>query len=541
MGKGSASAGALAPLRPVSELLDHLQEVTGGPVDAAVLGRALTHRSYAYEAGGLPHNERLEFLGDSVLGLVVTTTLYDAHPDTSEGQLAKLRAAVVNMRALADVGRTLGLGDYVYLGRGEESTGGRDKDSILADTVEAVIGAVYQSAGIEAAGELVHHLVDPLLAQSATLGAGLDWKTSLQEITSRHGLGAPEYSVTEDGPEHAKCVRGPGRRRRATCSARGSGRTKKVAEQEAAALAWTAIRDAHEGAGRRPRGGAAPGGRRRRARAGRARRGPCLSCPRSRSSAAASPTTCSAAPSPTSSCAATGSPAATSPAPRTSPTASPGAASRPCAGAASTSGSTCGDALGLILHLGMSGQLLVEDAAAPDEKHLHARFRFADDGPELRFVDQRTFGGLALTDLDVARHPDDDRAHRARPARAGLRPGRGRAPGQGQGQRDQAGAARPDAWPRASATSTPTRRSGARRCTASGSASALDQAAHRRGARPRGAGHARGARRGRHELRRALRQRQRRLGLLRPLARAPTARPGGPARGAARPSGASTS
>ena len=108
MGKGSASSGALTPLRPVSELLEHLQEVTGGPVDAAVLGRALTHRSYAYESGGLPHNERLEFLGDSVLGLVVTTTLYDAHPDTSEGQLAKLRAAVVNMRALADVGRTLG-------------------------------------------------------------------------------------------------------------------------------------------------------------------------------------------------------------------------------------------------------------------------------------------------------------------------------------------------------------------------------------------------------------------------------------------------
>jgi len=246
MGKGSASSGALTPLRPVSELLEHLQEVTGGPVDAAVLGRALTHRSYAYESGGLPHNERLEFLGDSVLGLVVTTTLYDAHPDTSEGQLAKLRAAVVNMRALADVGRTLGLGDYVYLGRGEESTGGRDKDSILADTVEAVIGAVYQSAGIEAASELVHHLVDPLLAQSATLGAGLDWKTSLQEITSRHGLGAPEYTVTEDGPEHAKwfeatVVVG------ATVLGNGSGRTKKVAEQQAAALAWTAIRDAHEG------------------------------------------------------------------------------------------------------------------------------------------------------------------------------------------------------------------------------------------------------------------------------------------------------
>lgn len=245
MGKGSATAGGLAPLRPVSELAGYLTEVTGVPVDEALLRRALTHRSYAYEMGGLPHNERLEFLGDSVLGLVVTTTLYEANPDDSEGQLAKLRAAVVNMRALADVGRALGLGDHLFLGRGEESTGGRDKDSILADTVEAVIGAVYSCAGIEAAGELVHHLVDPLLAQSATLGAGLDWKTSLQEICSKHGLGSPEYGVSEDGPEHAKSfdaevvvggvVRG-----------RGSGRTKKVAEQEAAAHAWSALREQYE-------------------------------------------------------------------------------------------------------------------------------------------------------------------------------------------------------------------------------------------------------------------------------------------------------
>jgi ribonuclease-3 len=245
MGKGSASAGELAPLRPVTELAGHLAEVTGSSLDEALLRRALTHRSYAYEAGGVPHNERLEFLGDSVLGLVVTTTLYETHPDTSEGQLAKLRAAVVNMRALADVGRTLGLGDHVYLGRGEEATGGRDKDSILADTVEAVIGAVYSSAGIEAATELVHHLVDPLLARSATMGAGLDWKTSLQEISSRHALGAPEYSVSEDGPEHAKWFEAEvtvgGR-----VLGRGSGRTKKVAEQEAAAVAWSTVRDLHE-------------------------------------------------------------------------------------------------------------------------------------------------------------------------------------------------------------------------------------------------------------------------------------------------------
>ena len=198
-------------------------------------------RSYAYERGGLPHNERLEFLGDSVLGLVVTATLYTQHPDTSEGQLAKLRAAVVNMRALATAGRTLSLGDYLLLGRGEEATGGRDKDSILADTVEAIIGAVYSSCGLEAASKVVHHLVDPLIEHSAQLGAALDWKTSLQEISARHSLGLPEYAIEEDGPEHAK-IFAANVRVGETVRGTGVGRTKKVAEQEAAANAWAQIR-----------------------------------------------------------------------------------------------------------------------------------------------------------------------------------------------------------------------------------------------------------------------------------------------------------
>ena len=119
-------------------------------LDAELLERALTHRSYAYENGGLPTNERLEFLGDSVLGVVVTDTLFRAHPDLSEGRLAKLRAAVVNARALAEVARTIGLGEHIKLGRGEEATGGRNKASILSDTVEALIGAVYLSGGFEA-------------------------------------------------------------------------------------------------------------------------------------------------------------------------------------------------------------------------------------------------------------------------------------------------------------------------------------------------------------------------------------------------------
>ena len=127
-----------------------LADALGVEIDAELLRRALTHRSYAYEHGGLPHNERLEFLGDAVLGIVVTDTLYRAHPDLTEGKLAKLRASVVNMRALADVARRIGphgLGAYVRLGRGEEVTGGRDKASILADTLEAVLGAIYLEHG----------------------------------------------------------------------------------------------------------------------------------------------------------------------------------------------------------------------------------------------------------------------------------------------------------------------------------------------------------------------------------------------------------
>jgi ribonuclease III len=225
--------------------MTHLQELRaklGVQVGDALLERALTHRSFAYENGNLPTNERLEFLGDSVLGLVVTETLYRTHPDLPEGRLAKLRAAVVNMRALGDVGRALDLGQYVKLGRGEESTGGRDKTSILADTVEALLGAVYLDCGVESAAGLVHRLFDPLIADAADLGAGLDWKTSLQELTAAAGLGAPEYAVTQAGPDHAKVftaiamIAGVGH-------GTGSGKSKKEAEQQAAEAAWRRLRE----------------------------------------------------------------------------------------------------------------------------------------------------------------------------------------------------------------------------------------------------------------------------------------------------------
>ena len=233
--RGGSNGGA-AGEPDGSELLRAID--TG--LSPALLERALTHRSYAYENGGLPTNERLEFLGDAVLGLIVTDTLFRKYPDLPEGQLAKLRAAVVQMRALADVARSLRLGSYVRLGRGEEGTGGRDKSSILADTLEALIGAVYFECGLPAANRLVHRLFDPVIDRSAGLGAGLDWKTSLQELTASGFLGVPEYHVEESGPDHQKFFRASVRVGGRTYGS-GSGRSKKEAEQQAAEAAWKEI------------------------------------------------------------------------------------------------------------------------------------------------------------------------------------------------------------------------------------------------------------------------------------------------------------
>ena len=231
-----APADGRAADADIAVLLSKLQV----QVSDDLLDRALMHRSFAYENGGLPTNERLEFLGDSVLGLIVTDTLFRKHPDLPEGNLAKLRAAVVNSRALASVARGVRLGSYVRLGKGEESTGGRDKSSILADTLEAVIGAVYLDGGMEAADPLVHRLFDPVIARSARLGAGLDWKTSLQELTAAEDLGGPEYVVDESGPDHQKSFRAVAKVG-GQLWGEGEGRTKKEAEQQAAEAAWTAI------------------------------------------------------------------------------------------------------------------------------------------------------------------------------------------------------------------------------------------------------------------------------------------------------------
>lgn len=249
MRAASAVSTALAPTvvrssdLPTVALTDYaeLRAALGDPIlDPELLLRALTHRSFAYENGGLPTNERLEFLGDSVLGVVVTETLYRVHPDLSEGRLAKLRAAVVNARALAEVAREIGLGEHILLGRGEETTGGREKASILSDTVEAVIGAIHLSGGFEVSAEVVHRLFDPLIEAASAMGAGLDWKTSLQELAAEHALGVPEYVIADTGPDHAKVftaqVRVAGQ-----LYGNGVGRSKKEAEQAAAETAYGEI------------------------------------------------------------------------------------------------------------------------------------------------------------------------------------------------------------------------------------------------------------------------------------------------------------
>ncbi|MGL5406170.1 MAG: ribonuclease III [Propionibacteriaceae bacterium] len=216
-------------------------EKLGIQMDPQLFSLAFVHRSWAYENGGVPTNERLEFLGDSVLGVVVTEHLYRTYPDLPEGQLAPLRAAVVNTRSLADVGRALQLGPLIKLGRGEIRTGGYDKDSILADTVESIIGATFLSGGMPAAEKLVHELMDPLVAAAASDDAGRDFKTAMQDICAHQSWPMPTYDFEATGPDHdrvfqAWCVvdghrYGPGK-----------GKSKKRAEQLSAGIAFKELK-----------------------------------------------------------------------------------------------------------------------------------------------------------------------------------------------------------------------------------------------------------------------------------------------------------
>ncbi len=207
--------------------------------ESGLLDLALTHRSYSYEHDGIPHNERLEFLGDAVLQLAVTEELYSTHPTLAEGDLARRRAATVNMRALAIIARRLDLGAYVKLGRGEDLSGGRQKASILADTTEAVIGAVHLACGQSVSRRFVLELLRPLLNSDEILEAGYDFKSRLQEIAAETGS-APVYRVEGSGPEHERVftatVTVPG-----VVTASGEGHSKKDAEAAAAQHAVRAV------------------------------------------------------------------------------------------------------------------------------------------------------------------------------------------------------------------------------------------------------------------------------------------------------------
>ena len=212
-------------------------EKLGVSISPERLKLALTHRSYAYEFGGLPTNERLEFLGDSVLGLVVTEELYERFPDLDESRLSPLRSGVVNMRALASIARSLELGSALLIGKGEELTGGRDKNSILADAFEALVGAIYLDLGFEACRKVILNLMKDVIEDAITRGSGIDGKTALQELVAASGWPAPEYRVTESGPDHDKSFEAVAIVNGSTFIS-GRGKSKREAEQEAARLAY---------------------------------------------------------------------------------------------------------------------------------------------------------------------------------------------------------------------------------------------------------------------------------------------------------------
>lgn len=205
--------------------------------DRQLLAHAVTHRSYCAEHPGAPSNERLELLGDAVLGLVVTEHLYCTYTHLSEGDLAKLRASVVSSEALAEIALELDLGSALRLGKGEEATGGRAKASILADALEAVIAAVYLEGGMDAVRLSVLRMVEERIAANATGPGGRDYKTRLQELAARRYDTIPRYRVRHDGPDHARrffavvALEGE-------VVGEGEGRAKKQAEQAAARAAW---------------------------------------------------------------------------------------------------------------------------------------------------------------------------------------------------------------------------------------------------------------------------------------------------------------
>ena len=216
--------------------LDQLSQKLGVEIEPQLLELALTHRSYAYEHGGIPNNERLEFLGDSVLGFVVTVHIHDLFAELSEGDLTKLKNSVVSAKALAFVPNQLGLGEYIRLGKGETQTGGRAKASLLSDTFEALLGAAFVSKGLPAASGIIERLVFPLLLDRDSLLANADPKTNLQETAKRLNRGEVRYETDFSGPDHDRTFftsvfMGDSQ------IGQGLGRSRKTAETAAAVVA----------------------------------------------------------------------------------------------------------------------------------------------------------------------------------------------------------------------------------------------------------------------------------------------------------------
>jgi ribonuclease-3 len=226
--------------------LELLTKKLGVHIEPQLLELALTHSSYAYEQGNLPNNERLEFLGDSVLGFVVSAHLHHTFSDLPEGELTKLRSAVVSAKALSLVAESIDLGQHILLGKGELQTGGREKTNILADAVEAVFGAVYVSAGFEAASELIARLVFPFLENPDQLREAADPKTTLQERIQHSKMAPLRYETSFEGPDHDRVFFSEvfsGK----DLLGKGSGRSRRTAETEAAADALTRFTQPTEG------------------------------------------------------------------------------------------------------------------------------------------------------------------------------------------------------------------------------------------------------------------------------------------------------
>ena len=219
--------------------LSELEARLGVTIEPALLELALTHTSYSYENGNQPSNERLEFLGDSVLGFVVSAYITEKFTDLAEGELSRIKNAVVSAKALAPLAEKLELGAHLRLGVGEERTGGRTKANLLADAFEAVLGAIYTSAGIDAATEFVRAQVFPLLNDPQALLNASEPKTKLQELAAKLGFASPEYTITHDGPDHDRTFTAS-----LVISGRvfvGSARSKRDAETEAALAALTKL------------------------------------------------------------------------------------------------------------------------------------------------------------------------------------------------------------------------------------------------------------------------------------------------------------